>query len=113
MQRKQGLHREGIVEAARREMENRISDAATAAASSGLADGTDIGDMYSNSLSTLHQQKIEAEKAITMKRLFLQKVEPHYGEGRITSTHNMKGKLEEPWTTVKGRYAPRIGDRTV
>ena len=36
----------------------------------------------------------------------------HYGEGRITSTHNTKGKIEEPWVTVKGRYTVVAGDRT-
>ena len=61
----------------------------------------------SDSFDTIHRRK-----ALTLKRLFLHKEEVLYGEGRITSTHNTKGKLEEPWTTVKGRYATLPGDRT-
>lgn len=62
----------------------------------------------SDSFDTIQHRR----KALTLKRLFLQKEEVLYGEGRITSTHNTKGKLEEPWTTVKGRYATLPGDRT-
>jgi hypothetical protein len=65
-------------------------------------------DDVSDSFDTIQHRR----KALTLKRLFLQKEEVLYGEGRITSTHNTKGKLEEPWTTVKGRYATLPGDRT-
>jgi len=54
----------------------------------------------------------QRRRSLALKRMFLKKEEVHYGEGRITSTHNTKGKLEEPWTTVKGRYATLPGDRT-
>lgn len=36
----------------------------------------------------------------------------HYGKGRLTSTHNMHGRIEEPWSTATGRYATVPGDRT-
>jgi hypothetical protein len=45
-------------------------------------------------------------------QLFLRKKVVLYGKGRITSTHNTKGKLEEPWTTCGGRYSTLPGDRT-
>ena len=61
----------------------------------------------SDSFDMMHRRKTQA-----LKRLFLQKEVVQYGEGRITSTHNTKGKLEEPWTTVRGRYATLPGDRT-
>lgn len=85
---------------ARSAVEQSIAEGA-AAAQSGSED-------VSDSFDTLQHRR----KALTLKRLFLQKEEVHYGEGRITSTHNTTGKLEEPWTTVKGRYATLPGDRT-
>jgi len=45
-------------------------------------------------------------------QLFLRKKVVLYGKGRITSTHNTKGKIEEPWTTCGGRYTTLPGDRT-
>lgn len=86
---------------ARSAVEQSIAEGAAAAAQSGSEDASD-------SFDTLQHRR----KALTLKRLFLQKEEVHYGEGRITSTHNTTGKLEEPWTTVKGRYATLPGDRT-
>ena len=58
------------------------------------------------------KEKAAKEKELAMSRRFLDKPDVKYGLNRLTSTHNSKGKLEEPWTTVGGRYATLIGDRT-
>ena len=43
---------------------------------------------------------------------FLKPVEVKYGKGRLRSTHNLRGKITEPWTTVQHNYAVKSGDRT-
>jgi len=58
------------------------------------------------------KEKAAKEKELAMARRFLDKPEVKYGLNRLTSTHNSKGKLEEPWTKVGGRYATLPGDRT-
>jgi len=35
-----------------------------------------------------------------------------YGEGRLRSTHNLTGAIENPWSTIGGRFAVKSGDRT-
>jgi len=54
----------------------------------------------------------EQERELAVAKHFLDKPVVKYGANRLTSTHNSKGKLEEPWTTVGGRYATLPGDRT-
>lgn len=56
--------------------------------------------------------RAEADKQRHVQRLFLQKPEIRYGTGRISSTHNSKGKIEEPWSIIRGRYQTVPGDRT-
>ncbi|RYH26239.1 ankyrin repeat domain-containing protein [archaeon] len=60
-----------------------------------------------------HRHRAVSEKVQSMRRLFLAQKEVKYGQGRLTSSHNLTGKIEEPWTIVGGRYAPLPGDRTV
>ena len=69
-------------------------------------------EMTINRSGSTQRQRSASEKQRSMRRLFLEKPLVHYGEGRLTSSHNMKGKLEEPWTTVGGRYNTLPGDRT-
>jgi hypothetical protein len=56
--------------------------------------------------------KLENDRQQALQRLFLNKQKVNYGEGRLLSSHNLKGKLEEPWTTVDGSYLIHSGDRT-
>ena len=51
-----------------------------------------------------HKKKKLEEKQLALTNMFLVKTEVKYGVNRITSTHNTKGKIEEPWSTVKGRF---------
>lgn len=69
-------------------------------------------EMTINRSGSKQRQRSANEKQRSMKKLFLEKPVVSYGAGRLTSSHNMKGKLEEPWTTVGGRYATLPGDRT-
>ena len=81
---------------------------------------SDLADMKEEGISggdfiskdSKDKEKAAKEKELAMSRRFLDKPEVKYGLNRLTSTHNSKGKLEEPWTTVGGRYATLIGDRT-
>ena len=110
LRERQGLHRAGGLEAARLEMEAQVQQAGSAVETAGGSGG--VADMFADSATGLHQQRAAAERSATMRRMFLRKERVHYGDGRVVSTHSMKGKLEEPWTTAKGRYAPLPGDRT-
>jgi hypothetical protein len=56
--------------------------------------------------------KLENDRQQALQRLFLNKQKVNYGEGRLLSSHNLKGKLEEPWITVDGSYLIHSGDRT-
>ena len=77
---------------------------------SDLADLKEEGAFISK--DSKDKEKAAKEKELAMSRRFLDKPEVKYGLNRLTSTHNSKGKLEEPWSTVGGRYATLIGDRT-
>lgn len=101
LRKRQGLGTEQGVAAARQQMEEAIG--------SGVV--TTDPDLTDPDRSAV-RRKQEAEKALTMRKMFLQKEVPNYGEGRITSTHNAKGKIEEPWVVIKGRYVTLEGDRT-
>lgn len=117
--RKLNLGTEKARDLARQEME-----AAIAGAQSSLEEVVSNGNEKSamdfmaednRSLRAVSRQRrrIVAEKVQSLNRMFLQKEVVKYGQGRLTSSHNMTGKIEEPWTTVGGRYATRAGDRTV
>jgi hypothetical protein len=101
LRKRQGLGSDHGIAAAREQMEEAIGRA------TGSAD-PDNGDPDKSAA----RKKQDAEKQLAMRKLFLQKEVPKYGEGRITSTHNTRGKIEEPWVTTKGRYATVEGDRT-
>ncbi len=115
MLKKQGLSSEKDREQAMLEMQNAINVKAHSGSEyddeeerkKDFADSMTINRSGSN-----QRQRSANEREQSMKRLFLGKPVVHYGSGRLTSTHNMKGKLEEPWTTVGGRYQTLPGDRT-
>jgi hypothetical protein len=114
LRKKQGLGTEHGVAAARELMEQAIAAGAAGMPSSAGDDG--LGGMGEaipdEGAAGGFRRKQAAEKAVAMRHLFLQKEVPKYGEGRITSTHNTKGKIEEPWVTTKGRHTTIAGDRT-
>jgi hypothetical protein len=101
LRKRQGLGSDHGIAAAREQMEEAI----------GRATGSADPDNSDPDKSAV-RKKQDAEKQLAMRKLFLQKEVPKYGEGRITSTHNTRGKIEEPWVTTKGRYATVEGDRT-
>mmetsp|Transcript_24785 Transcript_24785/g.41291 ORF Transcript_24785/g.41291 Transcript_24785/m.41291 type:complete len:904 (-) Transcript_24785:1746-4457(-) len=107
---KQGLGNKSGKDYALREMQQAISAGLNLEgdADAGGAGGVDGVDTASSQL----QRKQDAERRVAMRKMFLKKEEVKYGEGRIITTHNSKGKLEEPWTTTGGRYKTRPGDRT-
>lgn len=55
---------------------------------------------------------MDVAEQLAERMKFLKPIEVHYGKGRLRSTHNLKGKIVEPWTTVQHNYATKIGDRT-
>ena len=89
-------------EAAEKERERK--EAMARAAMSSNLNGADDG----NTTQTEHSKKMNERNA----QLFLKKKVVLYGKGRITSTHNTKGKVEEPWSCCGGRYSTLPGDRT-
>ena len=101
LRKKQGLGTQHGVAAAREEMERAIASSQEHV----------LGELVDAEVSGV-RRKMMAEKEVAMRKLFLQKETVKYGEGRITSTHNCKGKIEEPWVTTKGRYSTTAGDRT-
>ena len=52
-------------------------------------------------------------KALDARTAHLRVYDPKYGKGRLTSTHNSKGRLLVPWEHVAHSYATLPGDRTV
>lgn len=116
--KKQGLATESGKELARLEMEKNIANAqANIDTVVAAEDGpTAIALMASENerLRTASRQRkrMETEKTQVVSKLFLYKEQVKYGQGRLTSSHNLKGKIEEPWETVGGRYVTRAGDRT-
>lgn len=108
---KQGLAGGDSVDAARAQMEAMIAagvDGEQALTDSNSISG--IGDFISR--DSKDKEKAAKEKELAIAKRLLDKPEVKYGLNRLTSTHNSKGKLEEPWTTVGGRYATLLGDRT-
>ena len=71
-----------------------------------------LGD-DSNNNHFKYSSKVEHDRQQAIKRLFLSKPKITYGEGRLTSSHNLTGKLEEPWVFVDGAHKNRVGDRTI
>jgi len=112
--RRQGLSDSGSNDAARAHMEEMILHSLQ-----GEEQATESNSTYSSGssgmLSEDKQVKAdlkEKERELAMAKRFLDKPAVKYGANRLTSTHNSRGKLEEPWTTVGGRYATLPGDRT-
>jgi hypothetical protein len=121
LRKKQGLGTEGSVAAAREMMEAALEMGAVSSSSTrgGAFDPAAEAEAEMAMATTLTgidagaaQRKQAAERQVAMRKLFLQKEVVKYGAGRITSTHNTVGKIEEPWNTVQGRYAVLPGDRT-
>lgn len=59
------------------------------------------------------KRRAAAQRQRALRKLFLADNKVKYGEGRLLSTHHMKGKLAEPWSTVDFTYHTLPGDRTV
>lgn len=112
LRKKQGLGTEHGVAAARSMMEEAIGQSQ----GNSFSMGTGIDEANEVSITGVDggavRRKLAAEKTVALKKLFLHKEVPKYGEGRITTTHNTIGKIEEPWTTVQARYSTKDGDRT-
>eukprot|EP00981_Chlorochromonas_danica_P013797 scaffold6860_cov155-Ochromonas_danica.AAC.1 len=111
------LSSEKGLEAARKQMEEEIA-AAQQISSQGQETEKSAMELMGEErqgyrIASRQRRRNEAERKQSIARMFLQKEEIKYGQGRLTSSHNLKGKLEDPWSTVGGRYAPRPGDRTV
>lgn len=112
---RQGLAGQGGLEAARAEMEAMVLNTAEAAGGEGEGGGvgpSDAGLGYLSAKERQSKEKADAEKQLAMAKKFLERPAVKYGSNRLTSTHNSQGKLEEPWTTVGGRYSVLAGDRT-
>jgi len=60
-----------------------------------------------------HRERVEMDRQKAAQKLLFAKPVVKYGTGRITSSHNMHGKIEEPWSVVTGKYQTATGDRTV
>lgn len=67
----------------------------------------DVDQSLSLHHANLKKRKSE-EKRLALTNQFLVKPVVKYGANRITSTHNSKGKIEEPWSTIKGRLGDRL-----
>lgn len=119
-------------EAAQLQKNNLLSDAAKTAARERLeahleataggmeAMGARVGDETTiandgDDGAVLSQQKrrAEASKQRALRKLFLADTKVKYGDGRLLSSHHMKGKLQEPWSTIDDKYKTLPGDRTV
>lgn len=113
LRKKQGLGTEHGIAAARSAMEEAIAQAQQGQSFSVRTDTDDTNEVTVTGIDGgAMRRKLMAEKAVALKKMFLRKEVPKYGEGRITTTHNTKGKIEEPWITVQGRYTTKEGDRT-
>jgi len=102
-ERKLGLGGQKM-EAARRAMEEKLLSG-------------DVGGILPDdaSLSTAtNTEKTQSKKDALRQRMIMRATKKvvKYGVNRVTSTHNSKGELEAPWSTVSGRYAVLPGDRT-
>ncbi len=102
--KKQSLSSERSQALARLEMEHAIADAQKS---------LDSQSASALLMDNKHRRREATGKQQSLNRMFLQKKEVKYGQGRLTSSHNLTGRLEEPWTTVGGRYTTLPGDRTV
>lgn len=107
LRKKQGLTSAEAIATARQAMEKKIERQSSVINSTSQEEES-VGGVTANSV----QKKLEAEKLLAMKKLFLEKPQVKYGEGRLTSTHNLKGTLESPWSTIRGRHKTLPGDRT-
>lgn len=60
-----------------------------------------------------HKRKMKARQLKAVRGLhLLKKPEVVYGTGRLRSTHNLTGHIEEPWSLTTGRFAVKAGDRS-
>lgn len=59
------------------------------------------------------KRRAAAQRQRALRKLFLSDTKVKYGEGRLLSSHHMRGKLPEPWTSVDDKYKTVVGDRTV
>ncbi len=54
----------------------------------------------------------EVQNLLKNRMKFLEPVVVEYGKGRLKSSHNLKGHIVEPWSTIGHNYATIAGDRT-
>ncbi len=108
LRKKQGLSNDAAVAEARARMEAEIAQN-----TQNVLNGVDSGAPTAEAeYMSRGKKRASEERNLTMSNMFLQKEEVKYGAGRITSTHNCIGKIEEPWITVGARYKTVAGDRT-
>lgn len=109
---KQGLGSHRKIEAARAELEAAIA----LNESQDDTEKNDTVEFGENSLfsatTSNYKERAAVARQLALDNVFLKKETVKYGEGRVTTTHNMKGKIEEPWTIIGGRYNSLPGDRT-
>jgi hypothetical protein len=113
---KNRLNSSAKINDARAMMEAAVAEQAESATADDDAAGGDDADNKADPADdgkfTGVAEKRAVARAAAISRLFLKPEPPKYGAGRITSTHNMKGKIEMPWSTTKGRQTTLPGDRT-
>jgi hypothetical protein len=103
------------VDAARLQMEEMILKTSESSQVDGDDDSlqnfaSDLGILSKNEKK---KQLKENDKLLVASRHFLDKPVIQYGTNRLLSSHNCKGLLEAPWSTVGGRYQTLPGDRSV
>lgn len=60
-----------------------------------------------------HRRKMKARQLKAIRGIhLLRRPEVVYGTGRLISTHNLTGHIEEPWSLTSGRYNVKAGDRS-
>lgn len=97
------------IAAASRDENDNASTRSSAAVS---VDGDDGDDNNSVEVSQA-KRRAAAQRQRALRKLFLSDTKVKYGEGRLLSSHHMRGKLPEPWTSVDDKYKTVAGDRTV
>lgn len=113
--KKANLQSESGREEARRAMESNLQEQSTQAldeqAMAALMSGGAAPDDNARPGST-QRRRLAAGRQRAISQLFLSDQTVKYGEGRLQSSHRMKAPVEEPWSTVGGRYHTLDGDRT-